>query len=106
MDFNFMKKITLQVACVLTLVTVRNSYADPVSLNPQPRMQSMGGAGLSAGGDKDSAMLNPAGLSDVKSSYWSIMPLLFEAPFEIDAVQSAIDYKDAIDAATNNFQQE
>ncbi len=99
-----MKKITLSVICVLSLVTVRYSYADPVSVNPRPRMQSMGGAGLSAGGDKDSAMLNPAALSDIKSSYWSIMPLLFEAPFEMDAVQSAIDYKDAIDAATTNNQ--
>lgn len=95
-----MKKMTQSLfLSVFQIFMVSSLFADPVSVNPRPRMQSMGGAGLSATGTNDSAMLNPAGLSDVKSSYWSLLPLTFEAPFEIDAVESYLDYKDAIDAA-------
>lgn len=68
--------------------------ADPVSVNQRPRMQSMGGAGLALEGDKDSAVINPAGLADIEEPEWQIFPLLVELPFNTDAFSKALDYED------------
>ncbi|MBN8555459.1 MAG: hypothetical protein J0L93_08445, partial [Deltaproteobacteria bacterium] len=68
--------------------------ADPVSVNPRPRMQSMGNAGLATVGDYDSAMVNPAGLADVEKSRVDALPLLIEVPFDIDLITAFTDFND------------
>ena len=88
------------LVCSTSLVAVgvlHGVSADPVSVNQRPRMQSMGGAGVAARGDKDSAMMNPAGLNDVVSPEIQALPILVEIPFDIGLMNSYLDYKDSID---------
>lgn len=76
---------------------ISSLIADPVAVNPRPRMLSMGGAGLAALGDKDSAMMNPAGLNDVTSRRIEVLPITIEVPFEVSTLSSYLDFKDKID---------
>lgn len=96
----------LKVISVLGITSVLGSslWADMPSVNPRPRMQMMGGAGLSTTGDKDSAMINPAGLSDIEESEIQVFPLLIQAPFQLDSLTSFLDYNDVRtnDASTND----
>ncbi|MDB5037017.1 MAG: hypothetical protein JWQ35_545 [Bacteriovoracaceae bacterium] len=71
-----------------------NLFADMVSINPRPRMESMGGAGVATLGDQDSAMMNPASLSDVEKSKVEVFPLTLEAPFDLGTLNSFLDYND------------
>lgn len=71
-----------------------SASADPVTVNQRPKMQMMGGAGLATMGDKDSGIMNPASLADVERTDWQIFPLLFEFPFDIDALNAGLDYRD------------
>lgn len=75
--------------------------ADITSVNPRPRNLAMGGAGLGAKGDKDSAMLNPAGLADVETGKLDILPLLIEVPFDVGLVSSFKDYNDVREKSTS-----
>lgn len=81
----------------LSLITVSTAFADIVSINPRPRMLSMGGAGAATFGNFDSAMMNPAGLSDVTDKRLRFLDFTFEAPWAIDNVSSYFDYKDIAD---------
>lgn len=69
-------------------------FADAPSVNKRPRMLSMGGAGVAILGDKDAAMINPAGLADIEETNWQIFPLIFEAPFDLGVMNSALDFND------------
>ncbi len=91
------------VICLLGVfaATVSTAWADPVSINPRPRNQMMGGAGLAGKGSKESASLNPAGLSDIEDSEIDIFPLVIEIPFEIDTYNSYKDFSDAKKNATS-----
>lgn len=77
---------------------VQGLEANMVSLNPRPRSQSMGGVGMASRGDKDSAIMNPAGLNDVEASTAQALPILFEVPFDLDLLSSALDYNDVRDS--------
>lgn len=72
-------------------------YADIVSTNPRPRLLGMGGAGLATIGDYDSAMVNPAGLADIKKNHLEVLPLLIEVPLELTVLSDYMDYKDSAD---------
>src|SRR5207248_1083770 len=67
-----MKRISYLVAIFFTILP-SVSKADIVSVNPRPRMEAMGGAGVAAMGDHDSAMMNPAGLADVEKTKLDIL---------------------------------
>lgn len=82
------------IAIGLLLGTSNLVWADLPSVNPRPRMESMGGAGVAALGDKDSAMMNPAGLADVQKGVAEVFPLLIEVPLDISDVNSFKDYND------------
>lgn len=69
-------------------------FADPVSVNPRPKMESMGNAGLAGRGDKDSAILNPASLADVEDGTVQAFPLFVEIPFATGVMSSFLDYND------------
>lgn len=71
--------------------------ANIVSLNPRPRLLGMGGAGLGAMGDYDSASVNPAGLADVQKYQIEYLPMLVEVPLNLGLVDSFQNYKDATD---------
>ncbi len=83
-------------------------WADPVSINPRPKGQSMGNAGLALKGGVDSGVMNPAGLADVKEVTWDILPILVELPYLIDAMNSALDYRNVAgkDSATTEQKRE
>jgi len=88
----------------ISFLFIKGISADPVSVNKRPRMEAMGNAGLAARGNHDSAMMNPAGLSDVKKRQWDIFPLLVEVPFDIGVINSFLDYNDARSSSTTNEQ--
>lgn len=71
--------------------------ADPVSINPRPRGESMGNAGLALKGGVDSAMMNPAGLADVEEVTWDLLPILVELPFALDSMNASLDYREVAD---------
>ncbi len=76
--------------------------ADPVSINPRPRMQAMGGAGVAAAGTIDSAMMNPAGLLDITENRIQAFPLTIEMPFDVGLVGSFLDYNDVRENPTGS----
>lgn len=79
---------------VLGSIVSLSVIADPVSVNPRPRMLSMGGAGAAVTGDKDSAMMNPAGLNDVQKSRWMVLPFTVEIPFDVGLLTDSLDVQD------------
>lgn len=88
----------LYIVCVLLgSVAVTDLYADAVSLNSRPRSRMMGNAGLALSGDKDSAIMNPAGLADFQGTEWQIFPLTIEVPFELNVLSKGLDYYDKRD---------
>jgi hypothetical protein len=94
-----------RLVVVLILFGMSNIYADIVSVNPRPRMQAMGGAGAATLGDRDSAMMNPAGLNDVESGHIEAFPLTLEVPFDLDLLQSGLDYYDIQDNSASTIAQ-
>jgi hypothetical protein len=82
----------------MSVVSFQFVHADPVSINPRPRMESMGNAGLATMGDRDSAMVNPAGLAEVESAKLEAFPLLIEVPFDLGLISSFTDYNDSRDS--------
>jgi len=88
-----MNKLYL-VSCFLIAILVQDVFADAVSLNSRPRSRMMGNAGVALSGDKDSAVMNPAGLADVTETEWQIFPLTVEVPFELNVLSKGLDYYD------------
>lgn len=80
--------LSLSFICLI----ITNLQADPVSINPRPRFESMGHAGLAMEGSPASAVMNPAGLADIKESTWDIFPLIMEFPFDVETMSKGIDY--------------
>ncbi len=90
---------------VLLFILVGSASADMVSINPRPRGESMGGAGLATIGDKDSAIMNPASLADISETKTQGFPILLEVPFNIPLFTKALDY-DAIRDDSSKTQDE
>lgn len=90
-----MKKMrSLSLTFLSLLLLSPAGWADNPSVNERPKMQSMGGTGAAIRGDKDSALMNPAGLADIEDPEWQIFPLIMEFPFELDVLSSALDFND------------
>ena len=76
-------------------------HADMPSLNPRPRMLGMGGAGAAISGSRESAMMNPAALSDITRTKFEILPILMEVPFDLGVISDFKDFKDVVDQSTS-----
>jgi len=101
MNKNLIKGITFLAASLVSMTV----FANYPSFNPRPRLMSMGGAGLSAPGDRDSAYVNPAGLADLESTHFDVLPILFEFPYEFGLVSDYQDLQDTLDNDSSTDQQ-
>jgi len=98
------KHLTILAALTLAVSILSflgsQTFADSVTLNPRPRMQSMGGSGVASKGDQDSAMMNPAGLADVEKNKIQALPILIEVPFDVGVVSSFQDFDSVRESGT------
>lgn len=81
-------------SCFLLAFSAQKLSADSVRINKRPKMQMMGGAGAATYGDKDSAIMNPAALTEIEGTDWQLFPLTIELPFNLDGFNAALDYND------------
>jgi hypothetical protein len=61
----------------------------------------MGGTGVAISGSRESAMMNPAALSDVTRAKFETLPILLEVPFDLGIVSDFMDFKDVTDDETS-----
>lgn len=100
-----LNRLFLVCATLISSLTAARLYADMPSVNPRPRMLGMGGAGVAILGSNESAMMNPAALSDVTNSRFDVVPFLVEVPFSLGVVTDFLDYKNiANDSASTDAQ--
>jgi hypothetical protein len=88
-------------ASLISSLATSTLLADVPSFNPRPRMLGMGGTGVAISGSRESAMMNPAALSDVTSSKFESLPILLEVPFDLGIVSDFLDFKDVTDDETS-----
>lgn len=96
---------TLKLLILVQIIAIQGVLADLPSVNPRPRMESMGGAGAGTLGDRDSAMMNPAGLADIEDGRIEVFPLTIEVPFDVDLFSSFLDFYDVKDSKSSTTQQ-
>lgn len=100
-----LRRIINFVFLAAILAPSARTYADNPSINTRPRSDMMGGSGLALPGSKDSASLNPAGLEDIEEAEWAI-PFVIELPFDVDVLDSALNYIDKTDGDNKTEAQE